>query len=158
MPHEEIMEYIWATSRDNSRTPMQWSASKNSGFTTGTPWLKVNLNYLEINVEHQLQDPTSILTFYKKMIRLKKTNQVFTYGIYDLVMEDHPQIFAYTRTLEQQKVIVIANLSDKDAIVSKESGCTYKYEHLLLNNYVVKKHQPLTSFTLKPYETRTYRV
>ncbi|MDP4170792.1 MAG: alpha-glucosidase, partial [Bacillota bacterium] len=96
--HEEIMEIIWASARDNSRTPMQWTDETNGGFTTGTPWMKVNPNYREINVKVQAEQKDSILSFYKKMIHLKKENVVFTYGKYDLLMEDDAQVYAYTRT------------------------------------------------------------
>ncbi len=80
VPYEEIMETIWATSRDNSRTPMQWSSMENAGFTTGQPWMGINQNYEKINVEKQLADQDSVLHFYKKMIALKKNNKLFTYG------------------------------------------------------------------------------
>ncbi|MFP3489584.1 glucohydrolase, partial [Staphylococcus sp. SIMBA_130] len=91
--HDAIMKVIWASSRDNSRTPMQWNADNNAGFSSGTPWLKVNPNYTDINVEKQEADDHSILSFYKKMIALKKNNLVFTYGSYDLLLEDDPQIY-----------------------------------------------------------------
>ena len=155
VPHEEIMKIIWASGRDNSRTPMQWSAKNQAGFSTGTPWLKVNPNYKEINVEAQQNDPDSILSFYKKIIRLKKANDVFTYGIYDLLLEEDPQIYAYTRDLEGKKVIVIANLSNQPA---KIKGVSLKYDNLLLNNYEVAEHTPLQQLSLKPYETRVYRL
>ena len=155
VPHEEIMKIIWASGRDNSRTPMQWSAKNQAGFSTGTPWLKVNPNYKEINVEAQQHDPDSILSFYKKIIRLKKANDVFTYGIYDLLLEEDPQIYAYTRDLEGKKVIVIANLSNQPA---KIKGVSLKYDNLLLNNYEVAEHTPLQQLSLKPYETRVYRL
>lgn len=157
IPHSEIMEQIWATSRDNSRTPMQWSDEPNAGFTTGTPWLEVNPNYPKINVKKQWNDPHSILHFYKKMIALKKKHKVFTYGTYQLLLKDHPQIYAYTRESEQEKMVVISNLTAKDA----------EYHHpdiplhdsrLMLSNYKVNDHPPLTQFQLKPYETRVYRV
>jgi alpha-glucosidase len=153
--HEEIMDFIWATSRDNSRTPMQWSAAANAGFTTGNPWLGMNPNYTTINVEHQLNDPESILHFYKKMIKMKKDHEVFTYGIYDLVLEDHDQIYAYTRTLDGEQAIVISNLSEQPAAY-KFDGFPLESSKLLLSNHEVEQHGPVTAFTLKPYETRVY--
>ncbi|WP_163182801.1 MULTISPECIES: alpha-glucosidase [Neobacillus] len=157
VPHEEIMEIIWASGRDNARTPMQWSDSENAGFTKGNPWLKVNPNYKKINVEAQQKDPNSILNFYKKMIRLKKENEVFTYGTYDLLLEDDPQIYAYTRTLDNEKIIVLSNLSSQSAIAVID-GYSFKFDQLLLNNYPVTKHAPLNEIILKPYETRVYRL
>lgn len=156
--HAEIMEVIWASSRDNSRTPMQWSAKANAGFTTGTPWLGVNKNYTEINVEKQLQDERSILQFYKKMIKLKKGNQVFSYGMYDLILDNHPQIFAYTRTVDDDKVVVFTNLSEKAAEIAEPLGFTVSIEGLLLANYSVAKHEKVQQFMLKPFETRVYRI
>nr|WP_263323340.1 alpha-glucosidase [Neobacillus sp. Marseille-Q6967] len=153
--HKEIMEIIWASGRDNSRTPMQWSDDVNAGFTTGNPWLKVNPNYLNINVSKQEKDPDSILNFYKKMIQLKKANQVFTYGIYDLLLKDDPQIYAYTRTLDQEKILVMANLSTEPAEFKDQS---VQYDQLLLNNYVAAAHEPVSKLVLKPYETRVYKL
>ncbi len=156
--HKEIMSIIWASSRDNSRTPMQWSAEQNAGFTTGTPWLGINDNYKKINVEDQLQDKDSILHFYKKMIKLKKENEIFTYGIYDLLLEEHPQIYAYTRTLEKEKVVVLTNLTDKPAEWEEALPFSVSYDELLLSNYKVRNHNAISKITLKPFETRVYRV
>jgi alpha-glucosidase len=154
--HEEIMEFIWATSRDNSRTPMQWSDAPNAGFTTGNPWLGMNPNYSTVNVDAQLKDPDSILHFYKKMIEMKKANEIFTYGTYDLILEDHDQIYAYTRTSEDEQAVVISNISGEPAEF-KFSGFPLESGKLLLNNYEVEEHGTETAFTLKPYETRVYK-
>lgn len=155
--HEEIMEMIWASCRDNSRTPMQWNKEENAGFTAGTPWLGMNQNYKDINVEAQEADSESILNFYKKMIRLKKEHEVLNYGTYDLLLEDDPQIYAYTRTLNGEKVIVISNIS-KDKAVYEEETFGLEHNRLLLNNYEVAKHDAVTKIELKPYETRVYRI
>ncbi|MGG2067383.1 glycoside hydrolase family 13 protein [Bacillus sp. S14(2024)] len=156
-PHQEIMEIIWASCRDNSRTPMQWSGTENAGFTTGTPWFGMNPNYKKINVDVQQTDSNSILNFYKKMIALKKEHEVFTYGTYDLLLEDDPQIYAYTRTLSDEKVVIISNLSESEAVYDETA---YKLERnrLLLNNYEVEEHDAVTTITLKPYETRVYYI
>lgn len=151
--HEEIMDFIWATSRDNSRTPMQWSDADNAGFTTSNPWLGMNPNYKEVNVDAQLKDPNSILHFYKKMIEMKKANEIFTYGTYDLVLEDHEQIYAYTRTLDDKQALVISNLSDEPAAF-EFNGFPLESSELLLNNYKLEEQE--APFTLKPYETRVY--
>ncbi len=157
IPHQEIMEIIWASSRDNSRTPMQWSSEENAGFTTGSPWMKVNENYKKINVEMQEKDPDSILSFYKKMIKLKKDQDVFTYGTYDLLLEKDPQIYAYTRTDDQVKMLVITNLSSTEAECSFE-GVVLNSEQLVLNNYKVESHKDKDLLLLKPYEVRVYKV
>ncbi|MGD6960666.1 glycoside hydrolase family 13 protein [Fictibacillus phosphorivorans] len=154
--HEDIMSVIWASSRDNSRTPMQWSSDVNAGFTTGTPWMKVNPNFAEINVEKQEQDEHSILSFYKKMIALKKKNEVFTYGVYDLILEEDEQIYAYTRTLGEEKIVVITNLSKTEA--KFETALKLNANDLLLANKEVVPHEDVSSVTLQPYEARVYRV
>ncbi|MQR94125.1 glycoside hydrolase family 13 protein [Fictibacillus phosphorivorans] len=154
--HEDIMSVIWASSRDNSRTPMQWNSDENAGFTTGTPWMKVNPNFTEINVEKQEQDEHSILSFYKKMIALKKKNEVFTYGVYDLILEEDEQIYAYTRTLGEEKIVVITNLSKTEA--KFETELKLNANELLLANKEVAPHDDVTSVTLHPYEARVYRV
>ncbi|UOE94914.1 alpha-glucosidase [Alkalihalobacillus sp. LMS39] len=155
--HEEIMEIIWATGRDNSRTPMQWSAEKNGGFSDGTPWLGVNPNYKTINVEKQWDDPKSILAYYRNMIDLKKSDDIFTYGQYDLIAEKHPTIYAYTRTMGEEKVVVICNLAEQTAQF-KEPTIELEYSNLLLANYDVIKHNPQHDITLQPYEARVYRL
>lgn len=155
--HEDIMEIIWATSRDNSRTPMQWSDDHEAGFTTGTPWMKVNPNYKDINVKKQLEDEHSILTFYKRMIQLKKNNDVFTYGKYELLLEEDPQIYVYTRESENDKVVVLSNLTGEAATFAID-GLELKYDQLLLANYVMDSHDNMNGFTIKPFETRVYRL
>ncbi|WP_332695974.1 glycoside hydrolase family 13 protein [Halalkalibacter lacteus] len=156
--HKEIMELIWASSRDNSRTPMQWTKEQNAGFTIGTPWLGVNENYKSINVEKQLQDERSILHFYKKMITLKKKNEVFTYGTYHLILDDHPQVSAYTRTLDNDKVVVFSNLTDEVATWKKGLNFSVNSNQLLLANYDVSNHVSTNRLILEPFETRVYRV
>jgi alpha-glucosidase len=155
--HEDIMEIIWATSRDNSRTPMQWSDDDKAGFTTGTPWMNVNPNYKEINVKKQLEEEGSILSFYKKMIQLKKNNEVFTYGIYELLLEEDPKIYAYTRQSDNNKVVVLSNLTAEDATFAIEE-LELKHNQVLLANYEVDPHESMNGFTLKPFETRVYRL
>lgn len=157
VPHQDIMDIIWASSRDNSRTPMQWTDGVNSGFTNGKPWMKVNPNYKTINVKAQEKDESSILNFYKKMIQLKKQEDVFTYGIYDLLLEKDKQIYAYTRTGENQSMIVITNLSTDDAVCDL-GELEVSSSNLLLNNYSVGSHGILSKITLKPYEARVYRL
>ncbi len=105
--HEEVMKIIWQTGRDNSRTPMQWSGAPNAGFTTGTPWIKVNENYRTINVEAERRDPNSVWSFYRQMIQLRKANELFVYGTYDLLLgkPTHP----FTRT--QERLAAIGRLS-----------------------------------------------
>lgn len=153
--HKDIMEIIWSTSRDNSRTPMQWSSEEYAGFSKHTPWMGINPNYLDINVESQKKDTDSIYHFYKKMIELKKSGPILTYGTFDLVDEDNKQVFAYTRTLDDKKMVIITNLSAEEAVFENRV-VELEHENLLLANYPVEEHEPTTSISLKPYEARLY--
>ena len=112
---EDIMESIYARGRDNARTPMQWSKEENAGFTSGTPWMKVNPNYTEINAEAELADENSIFYYYKRLIRLRKDHPVFADGEFELLLEEDEQIFAYTRSNADTKLLVCVNFSDKAA-------------------------------------------
>ncbi len=154
---EAALRLARSISRDNARTPMQWDDSENSGFTKGSPWLKVNDNYKDINVNAQIKDEDSVLNFYKKMCKLKKENQTLIYGRYDLILEDHEDIYAYTRTLEDDKYIIITNLSEKEVKYAYDKE-NLKYENLILSNYKVDEHQSITEFNLKPYEARLYKI
>lgn len=157
MSKEESLEIVKATSRDNSRTPMQWNNSDNGGFTTGMPWIKVNSNFRKINVEEELRDEDSILNFYKSMIRIRKENKALVYGKYELMLEDDEKIYAYTRTLNNEKFIIITNISEENVKFSYDEE-ELKYDGLILSNYKVDEHEDITEFILKPYEARLYRL
>lgn len=157
-PHEEIMEVIWKNGRDNSRTPMQWDDSANAGFTVGKPWMKVNPNYTHINVKEQMADPNSVYHFYKKLIELRKQHEVFIYGKYDLVLEEHDQIFAYTRTLEGAKMIVMTNLFSEPTAYEMPASLAGLRGEVLISNYDQTGEQLLTKGTLRPYETVVYKI
>lgn len=148
----QITKEIAHTSRDNARTPMQWNAEKNAGFSTGTPWLKVNPNYQQINVETESKDPNSILNFYKKLIRLRRENKVFIYGTFDLILQDHPDVFAYVRNLNNQEAVIICNLKGKNAKVKVDLKT---HTPLALSNYGDASILAET-MELKPFECRVY--
>ena len=153
---EEALKYVWAVSRDNSRTPMQWDNSNNAGFTDGTPWINVNDNYKTINVNNQINDENSILNFYKNMIRIRKENETLVYGSYDLILDEDDKIYAYIRTMGDEKFIVIVNLSHDEVKYSYEEKLNYS--KLLLSNYKVEAHDIINEFILKPYEARLYKL
>ncbi|MGG4213566.1 alpha,alpha-phosphotrehalase [Paenibacillus alvei] len=111
----EALNIIRERSRDNSRTPMQWDNTRNAGFTTGTPWIKVDERYPQINVQSQLEDPNSIYNHYRQLIYLRKTVQVLTDGSYQRLDEAHPHVYAYQRSNEEETLIVISNFSGQDA-------------------------------------------
>ena len=111
---EKIMSYLLRNSRDNARTPMQWNHQEHAGFTTGTPWLSVNGNYKEINVENSRKNPDSLFYYYKTLIALRKNNDVLIYGKFQLLDKEHPEIFAYERTLDGKKIVAICNFTDHE--------------------------------------------
>ena len=146
-PEEKILRSIHARSRDNARTPMQWSGAENAGFTTGTPWLKVNPNYKTINADNQLSDPNSVFSYYQRLIRLRKGHPVFREGTFRLVLADHEDIFAYTRTTAAAQLLVVCNFRGADIEDPLAIG-----ETPVLCNY---PDQPLLG-RLRPYEARIY--
>jgi glycosidase len=112
--HENIMESIYAKGRDNARTPMQWTTELNGGFSAGIPWIGINPNYKMINAKNQVNDDDSIFSHYKKLIRLRRENDVIVYGDFELLFPNDENIFAYTRTLGQHKLVVICNFYGKN--------------------------------------------
>lgn len=115
---EEALELCFKFSRDNARTPMQWSGEKNAGFTEGTPWLKVNENYREVNVELQKKDEDSVLSYYKKLIALRKSPEwkdVFVYGEFLPFYEEDRTVFAFLRVLDGKRVMVLGNFGQDKA-------------------------------------------
>lgn len=153
VPLEDIMEILWKNSRDNSRTPMQWNDQKNAGFTHGDPWLKVNPNYTTINVEKERQNPDSIYHYYKTLIQLRKKQAILIYGSYDIVLEDHDQIYAYTRTLEEETILVINNLFAKEVELNLPPDLDHPTKELLLCNYPKPE-----GHKLRPFEVIVYKI
>ena len=105
---QDVLAMIYAKGRDNARTPMQWDESPNAGFSTGHPWLQVNPNYDTINAKQALADPNSIFYYYQQLIRLRKSMPIIVHGSYDLLPDDS-DIYAYTRILGDEKLLVILN-------------------------------------------------
>lgn len=147
---EAILRSINAKGRDNARTPMQWNSEAYGGFSTETPWLEVNPNYKEINVKEALENEHSIFYTYRKLIQLRKKNRIVELGDFNLLLEDHPQIFAYERTYKQTTWLVVANFSEEivDICLTKEK----QNVHVLLSN-IAKNTYDLSSLKLSPYET-----
>ena len=154
IPAETVMGYIKAVGRDNARTPMQWDASENGGFTSGTPWLQVNKNYKTINAAAQVNDPDSVFAYYKKLIALRHTNEVMVNGVYDVLIPDHPQIYAYTRTLGDKQLLVLCNDSDTNAAIPAEiQEKIHAAKNILIQNY-----KDTDESTLRPYEAVVYAL
>lgn len=153
--HEEVMEVIWRNGRDNSRTPMQWDSTLNSGFSVGEPWMKVNPNYLTINVANQLGDENSIYHFYKKMIQVRKENPLFVYGEYDVIQEEHPDVYVYSRTIGDQFAFVLCNFRQQITEL-KLKHLPKRNTDLILYNYENAPEQLSETITLNPFEVRVY--
>ena len=132
-PEAEIMASLYARSRDNARTPMQWDASPHGGFTTGTPWLTENPNYREINATAALADPDSIFHYYRRLIALRKTYPVFVHGDFTLLEPDHPSLFVYRRKLARQSLLVICNYGGGETAWSLPAG--WDDAQCLISNY-----------------------
>ncbi len=147
---EEVMRSIYAKGRDNARTPMQWDDTENAGFTDGTPWIKVNDNYNEINAKAQVNDPDSIFSCYKKLIQFRKEYSVLVDGDFDLLLENDENIFAYQRKNDKQKIVVICNFFDKTIEMPLEDKV--KDMQILMANY----SEIEDTSVLRPYEARIY--
>jgi oligo-1,6-glucosidase len=140
------------TSRDNSRTPFQWDSTANAGFTTGTPWIKVNPDYPTVNAAEQEHDPNSVLNYFRKAVQLRKDNLVLVYGQYTLLDKDNPDVYAYTREGYRKKMLILLNFRDHPA--KAMTGIDLTHAKLLLNNYP----DAPPSDTLRPYEARVYEI
>lgn len=143
---DQLLDKYRMENRDNSRTPMQWNNSTNGGSTEGKPWFPVNPNYKDINVAHQLEDEHSVLNFYKKLIQLKKSHDIYMYGQFDLIDAENENVFAYTRQLEGKTVVVAGNLTDKQSSLTLPFDI--EEDAIKLHNY----NSQLDATSLKPFE------
>ncbi|ERN52184.1 glycoside hydrolase family 13 protein [Alkalihalophilus marmarensis] len=150
----DIMPAIYVKSRDNARTPMQWSAEEKAGFTTGTPWIDVNPNYQNINVEQALEDKDSIFHYYKKLIQLRRQHEVIVYGKYQLLDADHPSVFAYERELNGDQLIVICNFYGEETTFDLGNR---KAAEVVISNYA-NELPASDEIKLRPYEAIVYRL
>ncbi len=154
---EKVMESIYIKGRDNARTPMQWDNKTHAGFTTGEPWLAVNPNYKEINVKQALKDEDSIFYYYKKLIELRKNNEIVVYGSYDLILEKNTSIFAYVRTYGDEKLLVIANFTADESVFEMPEDISYSESELFIHNYDVEIGS-IDNITLRPYEAMVFKL
>ncbi|MDM5460844.1 MULTISPECIES: alpha,alpha-phosphotrehalase [Bacillus cereus group] len=155
---EEIIEILKQKSRDNSRTPMQWNEEVNSGFTTSTPWISVAENFKEINVEKALENDGSVFYHYKKLIELRKTYDVITKGKYDVLDGNHPKIWAYTRTVDNELLLVVNNFYSEEITYSVPEHVQLDgmEQEILLSNYK-DSSKDIKNLVLRPYESIVYR-
>ena len=155
---QKALQSIYTKGRDNARTPMQWDDNPNAGFSSGAPWLKVNPNYLQINARQALADPDSVFYYYQKLIRLRKAHPIMVYGRYDLILASHPQIYAFTRTLDAERLLIILNFSAETPLFELPAGISFSARELLISNYAVDEAAPIAALALRPYEARVYRL
>lgn len=154
--HETILQAIHTKGRDNARTPMQWDASANAGFTQGAPWLKLNPNYPDINVEQALADPDSVFYYYQKLISLRKEHQIMAYGEYKLLLTEHEYIYAYTRTLDDEQWLILLNFSADPQPVDLPAELA-AVTSIIIGNYPGEPDAASLA-TLRPYEARVYQI
>ena len=145
---EDMMRFLCYNSRDNARTPMQWNSGKNAGFTEGTPWIMVNPNYKEINAEEQVDRADSVFNYYKKLIELRHKEEVIVYGHYELLMPESEELYVYTRELENEKILVICNFTEKEVKYTLPEE--FENGKILISNY--DKMSADAEMELKPYE------
>ncbi|AZU62047.1 alpha,alpha-phosphotrehalase [Neobacillus mesonae] len=156
---EEILEILKQKSRDNSRTPVQWSSEKNAGFTTGTPWIDTAANYQEINAEKAISDPDSIFYHYQRLIQLRKEYTIITEGDYTPILKADSDVFAYVRTLGKEKLLVINNFygKNKELVLSHQINLEGYHSEMLISNY--EDSMPLAGkLSLRPYESIVYHL
>jgi len=153
-----VLDMIYNKGRDNARTPFQWDGSENAGFSCGKPWIKVNPNYKHINAAQALADPDSIFYYYQRLIHLRKQHPIIVYGTYDLLLDDHPEIYAFRRRLQDEQLLVILNFNANTPIFTLPENIKYKDKELLINNYTIDPEGDIHNIPLRPYEARVYRL
>ena len=146
--HELFWPCITNISRDNARTPVQWDDSENAGFTTGTPWIQVNPNYKEINAKAEVADPNSVFHYYQKLIALRKKYPVVVYGKYELLLPEDEELFVYTRTCEDEKLLVVCSFTEQERTI--ELPEEFIGAECIISNMDNSYEQK--EVTLKPYE------
>ena len=155
MKKEKAFEFAVKSTRDNSRTPVQWDDSKNAGFTTGTPWFPVNENYKQINAKSEMANPDSIYNHYKKLIKFKKENDVAKWGDYKEYYKNSDKLYVYSRSFNGKRLLVINSFSDERVPFEAPKGFDLEKGTPILCNYENNFVQ-CNGFKLRPYETRVY--
>ena len=150
--YEAFLKSHSKISRDNARTPMQWDHQKQAGFSTVKPWLAVNANYIDINVAEQESNPDSVLHFFRKMVALRKSNETLIYGKFDLVDSANEQLFAYTRRLGNEMLLVVLNFSDSPSILN--TSIPFSNSTILISNI----EHPQIDHSFKPYAAVIYKI
>ncbi|HLX91795.1 MAG TPA: alpha-glucosidase [Puia sp.] len=153
---KKFMTFQASVSRDNGRTPFQWDSSPNAGFTTGTPWIKVNPNYKAINAESEDKDPNSVLNYFRKIVSLRRTHPALVYGKYKLLDRNNTHVYSYLRTVPGERFLVMLNFGPVPASVFP--GFDLRGSTLLLSNYENSDTKRGKTNVLRPYEARVYKL
>ena len=150
---EQFIESHKLCARDNARTPIHWDDSAHGGFTSGTPWIQVNPNYVEVNAAAQEQDSDSELNYFRTLNQVRKNNLTLVYGAYDLLLPEHTQVYAYTRTLDEDKILVLLNFSSDTVTlnIAELGGINMQHAQVLLNN-LTELNIADGQVTLAPYQ------
>lgn len=150
---EQFIESHKLCARDNARTPIHWDDSAHGGFTSGTPWIQVNPNYVEVNAAAQEQDPDSELNYFRTLNQVRKNNLTLVYGAYDLLLPEHTQVYAYTRTLDEDKILVLLNFSSDMVTlnIADLGDINMQHAQVLLNN-LTELNIADGQVTLAPYQ------
>lgn len=154
--NDEFMKAARFRARDNARTPMQWDATENAGFTNGIPWMRVNPNYLTINAAAQMADENSILSYYKQLLSIRKQHDVFVYGRYELTDASNPAVYSFLRILEDEELLVLCNFTAQEAKVAVPADFLKSGVSLLLGNYATHPEPLKAEISIRPYEARIY--
>jgi len=155
---ERIMASIYSKGRDNARTPMQWDTTMHGGFTSGTPWLTVNPNYTQINAAEAMDDPDSVFHYYRRLIEIRKQHDVIVYGKYDVLLEQDERIYAYTRTLGEERLLVVLNFYETPMTFQLPNTVACTSFKPLIGNYDAAMHVDLQRLELRPYEAQVFKL
>ena len=152
---EEMLRYLRYKSRDNARTPFQWSDEKHAGFSSEDPWIMVNPNYKTINAREQMTRENSIFHYYQKLIRIRKQYDIVVYGTYDLLLPEDPELYAYTRTLGEEQLLIVCNFYGNARMFTLPDSWELEKTELMIGNY--KDFKLGKELTIRPYETVVLR-
>ena len=156
---ESFMESEQHAARENARTPMQWDDSEHSGFTLGEPWIKVNPDYQKgINVSHQTDDKYSVLSYFKEIVAIRKANVALVYGDYECLHPEHEQVYAYIRSYEDQRFLVLLNFSDETLNYVLPWNVKYNRKVKMISNQKILDDQTYKEFILGAWQAVIYRL
>lgn len=153
---EDTLHLLHLKSRDNARTPMQWDASENAGFSEAQPWIRVNANYKKINAENALADSDSVFYYYQKLIALRHELPIITDGVYELLDAENEKIYAYLRKGEKESLIVLCNFTDETVEYEVDESVKAERSKLVISNYKDAPEKFASKITMKPYGAYVY--